>query len=95
MIQPTVSPKQFAEAYGVSPDKVLAWIKSGDLGAVDIGNGKHKKRFRIRAVDIEQFEQKHAAYKPKVSDGCNPYPIRACDGQMMADVKRGQPMNAG
>jgi excisionase family DNA binding protein len=57
----TITPQQFAERYGVGLRKVLAWIRSGRLGAVNVGDGQRNPRFRIRQVDIERFEATNQA----------------------------------
>jgi hypothetical protein len=56
----TISPAQFAERYGIGLKKVLAWLDSGELSAVNVGTGKTKPRWRIRQIDIERFEARRA-----------------------------------
>lgn len=43
--------REVADRYRVSRQQVYAWIRDGDLHAVDIGNG-----YRFRPCDLEDFE---------------------------------------
>jgi excisionase family DNA binding protein len=54
----TLTPQQFAERYGISVRNVGKLLRSGELSAVNVGVGRRNKRWRIRAQDIEQFEQR-------------------------------------
>ncbi len=47
----------FARRLGVSPEKVITWIKSGELVAVDVSMkpGVGKPRYRIDPAEIESF----------------------------------------
>jgi hypothetical protein len=56
-----LTPPQVAEIFGINPDKVLSWIRSGRLRAVNIGNGNQRPRYVIDPDDIETFEQANAA----------------------------------
>ena len=52
----TYTTKEVAESLRVSPDKVLAWIRSGELEAVDVSTrGSRKKRFRVTHDAFQQF----------------------------------------
>jgi excisionase family DNA binding protein len=48
------SPPQIAEQLGVDPSKVLGWIKSGILEAINVSNGR-RQRYRISPEALEQF----------------------------------------
>ncbi|MBN2291804.1 MAG: helix-turn-helix domain-containing protein [Pirellulales bacterium] len=54
----TFSPKELAERYEVATDKVIAWIRSGELSAFDVGSkpGSQRPRYRISENAIESFE---------------------------------------
>lgn len=59
MNQATFSPADIAARYGCKPEKILAWIASGELRALNTGtslNGK-KPRWRITAQALEDFER--------------------------------------
>jgi transposase len=46
------------ERYGVGEHTILAWIRSGELRAINVGvsPGKKKPRWRISAESLAQFE---------------------------------------
>jgi hypothetical protein len=51
-------PAEYAEARGISVDKVLSWIRSGELQAINVAqsaNGQ-RPRYRIATDAIERFE---------------------------------------
>ena len=59
-------PREIAERYRVSVDKVLAWIRSGELVAIDVStNAKRgKPRWRISEADLATFEARRTATPP-------------------------------
>ncbi len=68
MVNATLTPPQLAKDYGVNPDKVLAWIHSGELRAVNVAakpNGR--PRWRIKAEDLEAFELRRSAVPTKTT----------------------------
>jgi excisionase family DNA binding protein len=50
--------REVAEHYGVSEHTVLAWIRSGELRAVNVGRrpGAGKPRWRVSQAALEAFE---------------------------------------
>jgi excisionase family DNA binding protein len=51
-----------ARRYRVSPDKIRAWIKSGELRAIDTSAARcGKPRFVIPPEALEEFERKRSA----------------------------------
>lgn len=55
----SVTPAEYAKARGISGDKVLGWIASGELVAVNVAqsaNGR-RPRWRISLDAIEAFER--------------------------------------
>lgn len=60
------TPNDIAEELGVSPDKVLAWIASGQLKAIDVGSkpNARRRRYIISQQSKEEFLQSRIA-KPK------------------------------
>lgn len=59
------TPRSLARFLAVSADKVMGWIRRGDLVAVDVGGTPGKPRFRILPQDLERFLQsKRAAAQP-------------------------------
>lgn len=57
--------KQVCEHYGVTEHTVLAWIRSGDLKALNVApaNGRRPK-WRITDKAIEDFERARSTYPP-------------------------------
>lgn len=53
-----LTPPEYAEARGVKPDKVLGWIRSGSLRAVNFAaKTSGRPRWRISPEAIREFEQ--------------------------------------
>jgi hypothetical protein len=50
-----LTPSQIAQQLAVKPERVIKWIKGGQLRGVNIGDGLVKPRFRIAAADLEVF----------------------------------------
>jgi transposase len=55
----SLTPPQIAKRYRVSPEKVLGWIRRGELRAINIAMNPHGKRPRwiITAEALADFEQ--------------------------------------
>jgi hypothetical protein len=52
-----LTPPQLARRYGVKAERVIGWIRSGELRAIDLASkGSTRPRFRIDPKDIELFE---------------------------------------
>ena len=50
-------PREVAERYGVALDKVLGWIRSGELRAVNVATRQGgQPRWRISPSDLALFE---------------------------------------
>jgi hypothetical protein len=50
----------------VSPDRIRAWIKGGELGAIDTAPARcGKPRFVILPHHLTEFERKRSAAQPK------------------------------
>jgi len=62
-----LTPPAVAKLLHVRPDRVRAWIRSGQLRAVDLSDGT-RPRFRISESDLQIFlNRRSAAPEPKVS----------------------------
>lgn len=59
----TLNPCQVAMLLSVSPEKVRNWIRSGELVASDLGNGR--SQFMIRKDDLDDFIKKRQSAKPE------------------------------
>jgi hypothetical protein len=60
-----VSPPAYAKRLGVDPIKVLAWIKRGELRAINVATATTgRPRYRIPLDAICEFEQRRSAAAP-------------------------------
>lgn len=59
MLSVTYSPKEIAAKAGCKVDKVLAWINSRELIAINYGSSQTggKPRWRVTAEALEDFER--------------------------------------
>jgi excisionase family DNA binding protein len=56
-----LTPPQVAVQLGVSPDTVLAWIRSGELQALNVGDPKRKRpRYRVEPEALVAFKRRRA-----------------------------------
>jgi len=57
------SPAQIAEMYGVGVQRVLGWIRSGELVAmcVSVSSKSQKPQFRVSADALDQFQRARTA----------------------------------
>jgi excisionase family DNA binding protein len=62
----TYSVHDLAERYGVGEHTILAWIKQGELRAINVGRNldSKKPRWRVTQQALEAFEQSRAASLP-------------------------------
>jgi len=64
-----LTPPEVARRWGVSPDKVIGWIRSGELRAIDVSAhpGIGRPRYRIDITDLMEFEmRRQVVITPKV-----------------------------
>jgi excisionase family DNA binding protein len=60
-----LSPPELAGRWGISVDKVLAWIRRGELRAINIAlSATGRPRWRIDLQDVREFEHRRAATPP-------------------------------
>jgi excisionase family DNA binding protein len=60
-----LTPNELAAILRVSPDKVRAWIKSGELGAIDVAASRcGKPRWVILPHHLAEFENRRQAVSP-------------------------------
>ncbi len=50
-----VTPPAIADRLGVDAHRVIAWIKRGQLAAVNIGDGSQRPRYRVSEADLQVF----------------------------------------
>lgn len=49
------SPRQLAAYLGIGLDKVLAWIRTGKIAAIDVGGVPGKPRYKVTPEALEAF----------------------------------------
>ena len=60
-----LTPPEIARQYGVSPDKVLIWIRSGALRAIDASaTAGERPRYLVDVEDLEAFERSRQVVPP-------------------------------
>ncbi len=60
-----ITPVEYAARLGVDPHKILAWIRSGELHAINAATSQAgRSRFLIDERDIELFERRRATDGP-------------------------------
>ena len=66
MVERASTVKQIAERFGVGEHTVLAWLKSGELRAINVGRtaAKLKPRWRITQEALAEFELRRQAEPP-------------------------------
>jgi excisionase family DNA binding protein len=50
-----LTPPGVAERLGVDSHRVVGWIRSGQLPAVNVGDGARRPRFRVSEADLAAF----------------------------------------
>jgi hypothetical protein len=65
-----ITPPQYAERLGVSPEKVIAWIRNGELRAMDASTKRGGwPRYLIDEKDAEAFELSRQVVTPPPQRG--------------------------
>lgn len=58
----SLTPPEVARRYRISAEKVLAWIRSGELRAINVATRTSgRPRYRITAEGLADFEERRAA----------------------------------
>jgi hypothetical protein len=71
-----LTPPQLAARWGISPDKIVAWIRSGELRAIDAATRRGgRPRYLIDLADVLAFEEGRAIVPP-TRDGRRQVPHR-------------------
>ena len=59
-----MTPNQLAKRWRVSPDKVAAWIRSGELRALNVASaGSTRPRWRIPPEAVQAFEAARSCHR--------------------------------
>ena len=54
-----LTPPEVARRYRISPEKVVGWIRSGELRAIDVSaRSSSRPRYRIDPDDLAAFEER-------------------------------------
>jgi hypothetical protein len=62
-----LTPPQIAEAWGISPEKVLRWIKIGELRALNCATRRRgRPRYLVDVEDLKAFETGRRVCAPPV-----------------------------
>jgi transposase len=57
-----LTPPQIARRFGISPDKVVGWIRCGELRGVNIAaKSNGRPRYVVDEADLAMFEQRRTA----------------------------------
>ncbi|MFM7135646.1 MAG: helix-turn-helix domain-containing protein [Planctomycetota bacterium] len=68
-----LSPKQVAAMWGTSHDKVLAFIRTGELQAFNVASRPTgRPRFRITLAAVKAFEERRSGHDPSQTTKINP-----------------------
>jgi excisionase family DNA binding protein len=61
--QPFLTPPEIAKLLRVSPEKILGWIRRGELTAVNVGNG-FRPRYRVSPDNLDAFLKSRQVQPP-------------------------------
>ena len=69
MSRTKITPPELARRWGIDVHKVHAWIKRGELRAIDASErvGVGRPRYLIDEADIAAFEEKRSAAQPRAA----------------------------
>lgn len=69
-------PRQIAKEWGIRVATVLAWIRSGELPAIDVSAkpGVSKPRFLVDRAELEAFERRRSVRPPQQKRRRRPQP---------------------
>lgn len=62
--KPYLAPPEIAKQLRVSPEKVLGWIRRGELKAVNVSNGHSRPRYRVSQESLDAFLKYREVYPP-------------------------------
>lgn len=60
----TLSPPEYASRLGVKVERIHAWIKSGELMAINVSDSSRRPLWRISPEAIAAFEDARTAKPP-------------------------------
>lgn len=60
-----LTPPEVAQMWGIATAKILAWIRSGELKAIDASTRRGKRpRYLIDVEDLKAFEERRLVRQP-------------------------------
>lgn len=60
-VRQKITPPELARRWGVAPEKVLTWIRSGELRAIDAcARRGQRARYLIDLADVAEFESRRS-----------------------------------
>jgi hypothetical protein len=60
-----ITPPELAARWGIDAHKILSWVRSGELRAIDVSTRRGgKPRYLIDQADIAVFEQRRTVQPP-------------------------------
>jgi Helix-turn-helix domain len=60
-----LTPPQVARLFGVAPEKIVAFIRDGELQAIDMARrGSRRPRYRIAPHALQDFERQRMPHPP-------------------------------
>lgn len=81
-----LTPREVGELWGVSPDTVIAWIRSGELHAIDGSQRRGgKPRYLVDLDDLRDFERRRAVIAKQTASRRRP--PRADDDEVIEFFK--------
>lgn len=64
-----LTPRGLAKLWGIGAGKVLSWIATGELRAINVATREDRRpRYLIDVVDIMAFEKRRTVAKPASSE---------------------------
>jgi excisionase family DNA binding protein len=67
-----LTPPRLADRWGVSTDKILSLVRSGELRAINVSEGRQRARYLIDLADVEEFERRRETRPLPVSASGRP-----------------------
>jgi hypothetical protein len=60
-----ITPPELARQWGIDPHKVIAWVRSGELRAIDVATHRGgRPRYLIDLADVAAFEEARLVAPP-------------------------------
>jgi excisionase family DNA binding protein len=65
--QPFLTPPEVAKQLRVTPQKVITWIRRGELGAVNVSD-RVRPRYRVNRVSLNKFLERRKVRPPSPAE---------------------------